>query len=271
ADVVDRHIAAVALALGLDELHRLQERVLPVPDVHLDALLGERELVLVRLGRRARRGAEEEATSALREVRRAMLAHPPAGRDAARALAGDQRRFAAARTPQVERERRLLGVVVVAVGQERELLAGVVPGQALVVALPGERGGDLAARDVDDEDAVLRAVLARRRVRQPLAVPRELVRDDVVEPTLLARGEVAEHERRAVLLLPLRAGASLTFARRLLGRRAVRLGGFGPRHVLLEQDADPARALLGEREGLHPLDLVDPAGGEVQDPERVLR
>src|SRR5690606_36767948 len=136
---------------------------------------------------------------------------------------------------------------------------------------PGEGGRDLAARDVDDEDAILRAVLARRRVRRPLAVLRELIRDDVIEPTLLARGEVAEHERRADLLLPLRAGASLTFARRLLGRRSVRLGGFGPRRFLLEQDGDPALALPGERQGLHPLDLVDPAGGEVQDPERVLR
>src|SRR5690606_19763452 len=80
---------------------------------------------------------------------------------------------------------------------------------------------DPAVRHVDDEHAVRRAVLARRRVRQPLAVLREDVSDDALEPTLLARGEVAQHERRAVLLAVLRPGAPaalrLARGRRLTG------------------------------------------------------
>src|SRR5262245_14578426 len=73
-DMVDAAVRAVAFSVGADPLHRLNEVVLPVPEVGHDLVLGWR---CIRLVRRARGLADRhiELPAIARESERSSLAH----------------------------------------------------------------------------------------------------------------------------------------------------------------------------------------------------
>ena len=80
SNVHDRAIRAIALLLRADALHRLKERVLPVPEV--DTARCRRAF---RRGRcRGRRGTDEESLAVLGKPRRSLVAHDHSLRHATR-------------------------------------------------------------------------------------------------------------------------------------------------------------------------------------------
>src|SRR5690606_40203008 len=79
AQAEHRLVRAIALALGLRELHRLQQRILPVPDVDYDFLVVIIIVFRLRLG--SRRSAEEDALTVRREADAAAVGDPPAVSD----------------------------------------------------------------------------------------------------------------------------------------------------------------------------------------------
>src|SRR5690606_3190559 len=193
----------------------------------------------------------------VRERRRLMLADPPVLGGAARAGAGHGAGGGGAPVPMVERVRGLLGLVVVAVREERELAAFPVEREAAVLALALEQRGRRSGAELEDERAVAGAVARRDGVGEARAVARERVAPHVLDPALLARLEVADDERRALLLAPLAAPRPLPLARGG-GACAVRLR---LRRVLLlpELVGQPAARLRRQLEAAHVRDAHDPA------------
>ena len=190
-------VRAVALAVRLHELHRLQVRIAPVPDVQRHAVVVERLLVGFRL--RARRGAEEDAPAIVADRNVAVLAHPPAVRHTARHVIRQplQRPVGEA----VEREGGLVQLPLVAVAQERQALARLVEGELLVVPLAGEHLHAFAASRIREVDAVSPLVLGRRHEGDARPRLRHLVVHDVRVGVLGTRVQVQEDERRAIVLL----------------------------------------------------------------------
>src|SRR5690606_15033853 len=248
--------------------------VLPVPHVedHL-LVLGRR---ILRLRGRPRRRAEQQAAAALRERRRRVLADPPALRDPPRAGRGHDPRGVPAFLPGIERVRRLLRLVVVAIREEGDLPAGPVEDQPPVLALACQQRGRPAGGEVEDVDAVALAVARRNGVGEPPAVAREPVRVYGFDPPLLARLQVTDDERRAFFLAPLAAPRPLGLSR-LLGlagglarSRAVWLRACAvlPR-LPPEPVGEPAAGPLGQREIAEVRDAHDRARAQGQDAERV--
>ena len=285
---VVRHgqVRPVTLPVRLHELHRLQVRVAPVPDVERHAVRVED--LLVRLGLGTRRGAEEETVPVLAEGDRPVLADPPAGGHAGRLVVRHLLRRPA--VGPVEREGRLVHLPLVHVAEEGEAFARLVEGDLLVVALPGEHFHALAARRIHEMDPVPALVLRRGHVGEPVPRVGHRVGNDVGPGVLRSGIEIQEDERRPIfLLVPLLVlrGALLFL---LLGFFRSFLGLFGlfPGFLFLglffllgsfgEEVGDESAPVLRDPEGIDRAGAPDSAVisgavregfGQVHDGERV--
>ena len=149
--VNDGAIVAVALLLRAHALHRLQERILPVPEI--DA--ARRRRTLGRRRRGGRRSADIEPLAILREARRGLIAHDHPGGHAPRGRRYQLGCRRLTRFPVVDPVRRDVLVVLGLVAEEGELRARIVEGEALVVALALEERDGRAIAHLARERAVL--------------------------------------------------------------------------------------------------------------------
>ena len=271
ASVVEVYHGAVGaffLVVELFELHRLQERVFPVPDVedHLFVIQFLFFLVGLRFGARGR--SEEEPRAFFGEGQFAVLAEPPAVGDALGVHVGQRLRGGGACLPMVEREGGLVGVVIVPVREEGQLIARLVEGGLRVVALPRHQRVYHPRGRRDGDDAVGAAVFVRGGVDEPRSVFREKIRRGVLETGFRPGSQVAQHQRRALLFVLLFLFILLVFF--LFGLFLL----FGLRAILLrmwffEMIGQQAAAVLGHLEGLYWADARDLAGAQIEDAERV--
>src|SRR5690606_39504366 len=119
AQAEHRLVRAIALALGLRELHRLQQRILPVPDVDYDFLVVIIIVFRLRLG--SRRSAEEDALTVRREADAAAVGDPPAVSDPGGRGGRDDACGIGAAIPVIQRPGRILLRELVDVREERDL------------------------------------------------------------------------------------------------------------------------------------------------------
>src|SRR5690606_2857395 len=141
------------------------------------------------------------------------------------ARGGGLARGCGAAVPGVEPPGRLLLGELLVVREERDLPAGLVDRELSVLALAGAQRRGRAVRRLQHVDAIGVALLGGARIDETGAILREQVADDVLDPALLARGQVAQHERMPVLALVLRRGAGIGRLSSRLPRATGRPGG----------------------------------------------
>ena len=226
-EVHDAHQGPLLIFVGLGFLHRLEVRVLPVPDVDLDRLSR-----VLGLGLGGGGDAEEKPAAVLGELRPALLAHRHPHREAlgpgrnqlcgtggrsqldgtrgelcntgsGGELAccrgrlcspGGRREFVRRWGPIVELGSRFFGLVVVAVAGEGELGPPFVKDQVLVVPQAFEQGNGLARSRFPGEGAVVLRGLGGDAVSQPGSRLAPDVIDDFGDLALFAGGELADDE-----------------------------------------------------------------------------
>ncbi|MCH7824977.1 MAG: hypothetical protein IH849_09270 [Acidobacteria bacterium] len=175
--------------------------------------------------------------------------------------------------PTVEVESRLVGAIVVSIGDERQTILILVQDQALVVTLAVDHRCAGARRRVVGVDPVgFRLLFARDRVHHHPAVVGELVAQHRRSVPLTAVGERADGERGAVILVLLVVLVRLG----LLFLRFRLRGGLGGRLLwcrrrFLMQVGDVATGVLRNAEAPDALDFDHVAIGKVHDAESVLR
>ena len=137
--MADGQIVPLAFLLGLQQLLGLQERILPVPQVQLDHRIGQRILILDFHRFRHWRGAKKQSPAVLAEKRRAGLGNPPVFRDTPGFGIGHQTGRPTAGRPQVQGPRRLVGLVIVPIGEKGQLFPVIGPHGSPVMAPAGQQ------------------------------------------------------------------------------------------------------------------------------------
>ncbi len=229
-----------------------------------------------RRGRRRR--ADEKSRAVVREPRRRLIArHEPLRHAACRPRYELDCRGVAS-LPVVDAIRRDFLVVLRLVAEERQLRAGVVEREALVVALALVQRDDRPVGHLAREGAVFFSLRRGHRVGEPRAVlrPREVA--DERDRDVLTCSEVSDDEIAAVVLAlgARRVVGLLAFGRRLIGGRRCRrfrrrAASGAPSAAAAEATAarpgtapvhrGPGRGLLGHGDSAHALDDGDLAGG----------
>ena len=277
-EVHDAPIRAIAFLLRPHALHRLEHRILPVPDVHA----ARRRGAFRRRRRGRRRGADEKPCAVVRESRRRLIARYEPLRHAARRAGYELGRRGVTRLPVVDAVRRHFLVVLRLIAEECQLRTRVVEREPLVVALALVQRDDGAVGHLAREGAVFFSLRRGHGVGEPRSVLRPCKVADQRNRDVLTRDEVADDEIAAVVLAlgARRVVGRLPFGRRLTGggrcRRFRRRAASGATSATAADATaartgtapvhrGPCRGLFGHGDTAHALDDGDLSGGEGHD------